>query len=217
MSDFVLTKSYDAPQICRAEILRYAGCRQSDEGIEELLSECIEEAKDKLVYKVCYKQVDVKISKDCCDFGTFCLTSQKLAKTLKKSEKAVIFAATVGVEIDRLIAKYGKLSATKALLFQALGTERIEALCDTFCKDIEKEYGTPLTQRFSPGYADLSLEAQLPIFELLNCQKHIGLTLCDSLLMSPSKSVTAIVGLDGKGTQSANKCSMCENDCQFRG
>ena len=52
--------------------------------------------------------------------------------------------------------------------------------------------------RFSAGYGDLPLGVQREIFAALDCPKHIGLTLNDSLLMSPTKSVTAIVGISGE-------------------
>ena len=130
----------------------------------------------------------------------------------------ILFAATVGVEIDRLIGKYGRLSPTKALLFQAIGAERIEALCDAFCADIKKEYNTGLEPRFSPGYGDLPLSAQKNIFAVLDPERRIGLTLNSSLLMSPSKSVTAFVGLGSTEKTSSNKCSLCEKtDCTLRG
>jgi len=52
-----------------------------------------------------------------------------------------------------------------------------------------------LTSRFSPGYRDLPLTLQREIFTLLEPSRRIGLSLNASLLMSPSKSVTAIVGI----------------------
>ena len=79
---------------------------------------------------------------------------------------------------------------------QALGAERIEALCDAFCDSLISEKGVLLRPRFSPGYGDLPLEVQKDIFSLLECHKRIGVSLNESLLMSPSKSVTAFVGLE---------------------
>ena len=81
-------------------------------------------------------------------------------------------------------------------MFQALGAERIESLCDTFCNDMNNELGVRLKPRFSAGYGDLPLEVQKDIFRVLDCPRKIGLTLNDSLLMSPTKSVTAIVGIE---------------------
>jgi cobalamin-dependent methionine synthase I len=81
---------------------------------------------------------------------------------------------------------------------QAIGAERIEALCDVVCAELKEIYGS-VGDRFSPGYGDFSLTAQRDIFTMLGCEKRIGLTLNDSLLMSPTKSVTAIIGLKKQG------------------
>ena len=80
-------------------------------------------------------------------------------------------------------------------MMQAIGAERIEALCDAFCDDMEKEMGVSLRPRFSPGYGDLPLSVQKDIISLLEAPKRIGLSLNDSLLMSPTKSVTAFAGI----------------------
>lgn len=81
---------------------------------------------------------------------------------------------------------------------QAIGAERIEALCDTFCKDMENDF--VLKPRFSPGYGNLPLQIQKDIISVLDCPKQIGLTLNSSMLMSPTKSVTAITGIKNKDT-----------------
>ena len=80
-------------------------------------------------------------------------------------------------------------------MFQAIGAERIEAVCDCFCDEIKKEFVCSLKPRFSPGYGDLSLETQKQLFSILDCERQLGISLNSSLLMSPSKSVTAFVGL----------------------
>ena len=112
-----------------------------------------------------------------------------------------MFAATVGLELDRLIARHSRLSPARALALQAYGAERIESLCDAFLRNVQSECaseGITLRPRFSPGYGDLPLSFQRTLFETLDCARKIGLTLNESLLMSPTKSVTAIVGLTHK-------------------
>ena len=52
-------------------------------------------------------------------------------------------------------------STAKALLFQAIGAERIESLCKEFCKEMglaAKGKGYVVRPRFSPGYGDFPLE-----------------------------------------------------------
>lgn len=219
MNSVIVTKTYVPPPFCEREILRYAGCKTADDAVQALMTACIDEVQDKLTYKVCYRELAVTVDGDVCDFGSFSLRSKGLAKNLQSCDKVVLFAATVGVSIDRLIAKYGRTAPSKALLFQAIGAERIEALCDVFCADIAEEMNTGLRPRFSPGYGDLPLAAQKGIFALLDCAKRIGLTLNDSLLMSPAKSVTAFVGLsrDGKIQPKSPCCTCDKQDCAFRG
>ena len=148
--------------------------------------------------KVGYRMLPVKTDGAICDFSLFSLPSRDLARALDGCGRAVLFAATVGVGIDRLIARYSRLSPAKALLFQALGAQQVEAVCDAFCADLERETGAPLRQRFSPGYGDLALEVQREVFTILD-GKRIGVSLSESLLMTPSKSVTAFVGIPGNG------------------
>ena len=109
----------------------------------------------------------------------------------------VLFAATLGIGIDRLLLKYNRTSPATALCIQAIGAERVEALCNAFSLELKEKFATlgrSLTPRFSPGYGDLPLSLQRDIFAALECEKHLGLTLNNSLLMSPTKSGTAIIG-----------------------
>ena len=69
----------------------------------------------------------------------------------------------------------------------------IESLCDE--GEARILMGRASRPRFSPGYGDLPLDAQKMIFSILSPEKHIGLTLNASLMLSPTKSVTAFVGI----------------------
>ena len=205
----IVTKTYIEPRFCEKEILRYAGCRNEDKDVLSLIHSCVDEVRQKLSYKVCYGEFDV---------GFLNIQSKMFSKNLENCSSVIIFAATIGVEIDRLILKYSRISPSRALILQSIGTERIEALCDEFCKEIAKEKNMSLTNRFSPGYGDLSLDIQKDIFNFLDCSKRIGLTLNDSLIMSPSKSVTAFVGVSHSKETKKNKCSLCDRkDCEYRG
>ena len=215
MTAEVKRKSYSFAEENILEIARYSGARELNAELENLIKNCIEEAeREKAVdYRVCYLEtpIDIVGKKVQTPFAIF--ESEGLAKTLCKSSSAIIFACTLGIGIDRLIKKYSETNPSKALVFQALGAERTETFTDLFLQDISKEKGVKLSSRFSPGYGDLPLSAQRDIFAVLNPLKLIGLTLNDSLLMSPSKSVTAIVGIGG---DRQNKCENCKSDCIYK-
>lgn len=191
-------KELNAPPINRREILRYMGCKESTPEIDALIDRSLALCEEKLSYKVCYAEFDINIDSDICDLYFAKVESHDLAKCLNDSEKAIVFGATVGLDLDRLILRYGKSQPSVSVCLQAIGAERIEALCDAFCDEMKKKYasyGKNLRPRFSAGYGDLPLEFQREIFAALGCEKRIGLTLNDSLIMSPTKSVTAIIGI----------------------
>lgn len=189
-------KQFDLPQVNRKEWLRYAAVHGlPDENIRSLLEECFMEANKITKGKICY----LALSKD--DFYRFVPTSSNsnsLRSYLKDCSEVVVFAATIGIEMDYLIGKYASVSTVKSLLFQALGAERIENLCDLFAEYYQESEGLhplQLKVRRSPGYGDFLLESQKELFTILQPEKHLGLTLTNSLMMTPTKSVSAIMGI----------------------
>lgn len=197
MSEITLSFYTETP-FDKKEICRYLGAKEPDEELMKLIDECIKECEGVSKFSVLYTVSDLSINENGIGFDTFSATSNALSKNLEKCEKAVIFAATTGIGIDRLISKYTVVSPARAVILQAIGAERIESLCDTFNEEMQLKYeteGYSLRPRFSPGYGDLPLETQKDIFALLDCQKKLGLILNSNLLMSPSKSVTAFIGI----------------------
>ena len=204
----VTVKHYAAPPLNCAEIWRYAGVKEPTAELEALLADCIKQAEGKLSYRVC------AVEEKTLPFGNEHFAS--LEEHLRGCESVILFAATVGGELDRLIAREQLLSPAKAVLLSAIGAERVEALCDAFCADVEREAGERglyPRSRFSPGYGNLPLRLQKNVFRTLDLTRRLGMTLNESLLMYPTKSVTAIIGLspekDG-ATGCGHHCLTCE-------
>lgn len=213
----ILRKEYPPPPVDEKEILRYAGCRRPEETTLSLLHSCVEEALPMLSYRVCWRDMPVTVEKGGCLFSFGRVASASLAARLSGCQRVRLFAATVGLEMDRLIAKYSSLSPARGLLMQAVGVERVEALCDAFCRETADQQGA-VRSRFSPGYGDLPLTFQTTMFTLLDPPRQIGVTLSDSLLMTPTKSVTALIGIGGQAderlTRSCGECT--QQACSFR-
>ena len=192
------TSEFPKDKISRREILRYMGCKESSPETEILIDKGFSECLDKLSYKVVYSEYQIKTDGEILDLGFAQTKSKNARKALENCNSIILFAATIGLEIDRQIMKYGRFSPSLALCIQAIGAERIEALCDRFSLDMKEKFapeGKALRPRFSAGYGDLPLEFQRDIFSALACEKNIGLTLNNSFLMSPTKSVTAVIGI----------------------
>ena len=195
--NLVYVKSFSSPPVDRNEVLRYARVAKNSFEMEKILDECITEAEKHLVYKTCYSFFDIKIEENEIDLGFARTSSKSLIKAFNGCDRIVPFCATIGSGIDRLIAKSTVVSPARAVVLQALGSERVEALCDEFCSYIAEEVGE-CTRRFSPGYGDLPLEIQRDVFASLDPTRRIGVDLGDNLFMQPSKTVTAIIGIKCK-------------------
>ena len=205
------------PPVNEREALRYAGVKENTPEMNALLQECIKLCQNVLTPRVCYRFYPVSRSGGRLDLGFAHTDSAALRRNLAGCGEIVLFAATIGLEMDRLIARYAHLSPSRSVMLQAIGAERIESLCDAFENELIRQ-GHELGQRFSPGYGDLPLDLQRDIFAALDCPRHIGVSLNESLLMSPAKSVSAIIGLNGESTRRCvHNCALCTlPNCLYR-
>lgn len=185
--------SVEASELCipGKDIMLYSGCRNcTDEKLTALCSECLGEIKETLTLRAVYSEVFVNFRGNTADFGFYKADSKSLKTFLEGSGKAYIFAATIGIGADRLISRYSALSPSKAVIIDGCATAAVECFCDYLCGEI---LGVPCQERFSPGYGDLPLEMQPNILSYLDAHLSIGLSMTDSMLLTPTKSVTAIV------------------------
>lgn len=208
----------------RKEIYRYLGYGRviPDDTVygkvEEMITLLEKTAKPKSVWKVF--PLDLS-SEGEIDFSCFHTASRNLYKNLKGCTQAALFAATLGIEVDRMLQRYTRLEMTKAVILQAAAASMIESYCDQVNEEI-REYaraeGYYLHPRFSPGYGDFSIDHQKEIIGILECPKKIGLTLTDSYIMLPSKSVTAVIGMDRTNLNCPKYgCETCElKNCAYR-
>ncbi len=194
----VFVKNYILPPPDVAEALRHMCVKAATEEHSALLSRAEAELLPRLSPRVCYTELPLSVSGDEVRLGGLNCSSRGLAGRAFGATRAVVFVATVGIEADRLIKRYSSLSPSLALAISALASERVEMLCDLFCRELAEQaeaLGREVRPRFSPGYGDLSLEFQREIFRLLSPEGKIGVGLTDGLLMTPTKSVSAIVGI----------------------
>ena len=179
------------------EILRYAMLPSFAPRPEELpLQECLKAAKGAAQCRAVWRRYLLVRDGDTLDLGFAKTDSRDLKKHLEGCGEILLFACTAGAETDRRIARAKLLSPARGLLMHAIGAQQVEGGCDRLCARLAQQFpDRQLTDRFSPGYGDLTLEMQRDVMTALDCGRTVGITLTDSLLMTPSKSVTAIIGM----------------------
>lgn len=183
-----------------ARYLGYSKISLPDNVVSSLIKECCSQMFEYITPKAVYDCFDLSFDSQnplLINFADITIKSEALSRNLSKCTKTYIFAATIGPQVDALIRKTQKLDSVKASVFQAAGAMFVEKVVECVNQEIKKitaEQGKNCKPRFSPGYGDVSLEVQKDFFRLLPCSK-IGLTLMDTLIMAPEKSVTAFIGV----------------------
>ena len=179
------------------EILHYAMLPSFAPPPEDLpLKESLETAKGAAQCRAAWGRLPLKRNGDELDLGFAKTTSKGLRRHLEGCDEIILFACTAGAEMDRRITRAKLGSPAKGLLMHAIGAQQVEGACDRLCAQLAELFpDRQLTDRYSPGYGDLPLALQREVMEALDCGRTLGITLTDSLLMTPSKSVTAIIGL----------------------
>ena len=199
----------------KREIYRYLGYqgRVPDENVLREVDRCLEELREAVTPRFVYRQypierfftdniekpfLDEKPGTELLSIAGMKIQSRSLCRNLRDCKSAYLMAATLGIGPDRLIARASVAKMSRAVILQAAAAAMIEAWCDEVNQKIIKEaedQGLYCRPRFSPGYGDFSLEYQKDFAQILRIQKEIGVSLTQSLLMMPSKSVTAVIGL----------------------
>ena len=213
---------FDLHDVDRQEVYRYMGIRGGapDENVRSMTEEIINEVADAAVCRSCSASYNITVSGNSVNFGgMFSFESRALARHLDGCFGAFLYAATLGSGADRVVTKYSLVSPAKAVAAQAAATAMLEMYADADCLALENaENGVYLRPRFSPGYGDFDLKYQKKLIALLSAEKNIGLCLTRSKMLTPIKSITAVIGkthTEQGCTQ--KKCSDCNNRfCVFR-
>ena len=203
----------------RREALRYLGYGKSvpDESVLELLDSCEKELLGVCQGRACWARVPVLFpSSHTVDLGFGPIESVSLSSHLKGCHSALLFAATIGIGADRLAARWSRLRPSRSAVIDALGSSIIESWCDDM--ELELTRGEEKhCDRFSPGYGDFPLHHQKDFMHCLDMGRLLGVSLTDSLLMKPAKSVTAVIGLGASARTCGSKCMFCEKkNCIYR-
>jgi len=120
-----------------------------------------------------------------------------LARHLAGCHAAYLTCGTLGAGFDAFQRRVSATSGADALIVQAIGAALIEKLMDAVEVEIRRELqlNETLVSRYSPGYGDFPLAAQRELLSFLDAPRKVGVSLTDTLLMVPSKSVSAIIGV----------------------
>lgn len=206
------------------EAVRYLGYRgnTADDRTLQMIEDAFDALQSAAGPKAICRIFDMEQKQDgTVIIGNMNIKSESLGRNLRGCSRVVLFGATLGAGVDRLIARTSVTDMAQAVVLQACAAAMLEEFCDEkqeeIGRDIERE-GLWLRPRFSPGYGDFDIRFQEPLMRMLDCAKTIGLTMTENYMMTPTKSVTAVIGASPvKERCPVQGCEVCEKrDCEYR-
>ncbi len=207
--------------IDRRETLRYLQYRGGtpDPAVLAALDRCeallLETARPRAVWRLFERLPDGTLA------GTdFRPEGRDIAAHLAGCGSVILMAATLGAETETLLRRTQARDMAEAVILDAAGSAAIEQVCDDLCGELAARLAPRhLTARFSPGYGDMPLGQQRALSRVLALERSIGVSLAESGLMIPQKSVTALIGVsDAPQPERPRGCEGCSHaaDCMYR-
>ena len=207
------------------EARRYLGLHKPggtvDAGLDAALRACGAELESVARPRAVWRRYPLAWGEGTVSFAGIDTASTHLRRHLDGCGEVFLFAATLGAETDRLLRRWSVQDVSRAVMVQACAAALLEAYCDECCARLAREVrgeGLYLRPRFSPGYGDFDVACQRALLAAVEGPKRIGLTATEHMMLSPTKSVTAVVGLTTDAARCDPRgCEACgKRDCAFR-
>lgn len=212
------------------EVLRYAGVRDAaacGDTVRQQAADAVNEIGETAVPRHVMRECTLGFPEDSlCEIDGMQWRSRSLAAHLRDCDRVLLFAATLGSDTDRLIARHSAVRMSYAILLQGAAAALIEYYCNEQNAAEEARYrreGYYCKPRFSPGYGDFPLACQSALLNHLRAYKLAGIAVSSGGQMTPMKSVSAVIGLTRQkqsgatGSCAGGKCAGCPNrTCAFR-
>lgn len=208
-------------KIDTSEVLRYLGAK-ADTVTEKLIKECGDRLKAAANPRYVWKKFDLdRNGNEFTVRGTdISFRGDTAAAFLDGCDTCAMLGATLGIGGDAAIRRAQHTNMAKAVIYDACATDLIEKVCDYAMTDIGSyaaQCNMQITDRFSPGYGDFALEFQRDLCNLIDAGRSLGIYVTENLLLTPAKSVTAIVGIGRPDKRIDTGCEICNmrTYCKF--
>ena len=146
-----------------------------------------------------------------------------VASVVAGASDLVVGVCTVGDAISQRISEqlHGE-RRLRALFLDDLGSWAVDQVRQQLCRQVESGAASRelhASASLSPGESEWSVAEQAVIFSLIDA-REIGVTLTESMVMTPVKSLSLIMGIGPNplGVEGASNCDFCtiRERCGYR-
>ena len=209
------------------KIYNYLGYKQGESIITDHISSLVQRAKEEVISKsepraIFSRTIPISHQENKLYAENILLEGEDIKAHLESCWGAIFMATTIGEGIDRLIRTQEARDMTYAVILDSCSSVMVEAVADYFEKEKRDEIirrGEYLTSRYSSGYGDFPISFNSKLMAILDAQRKIGLSVTDSGIMLPRKSISGVYGVskvDVKGKMAGCKSCALRDKCLFR-
>ena len=204
------------------EALRYMGAANADEATRRLAEETAKMLEERLQPRYLWRalRIERKGKEVFLPEAGFSLTGKLAESMLAECDIAVLLVCTLGAGFDRMEKEWEARDMARAAVMDVCGSAWTERVCDEAEAEIRSRFPDRFTtDRFSPGYGDLPLSLQADFLRATDAGRKLGITVNESFLLLPCKSVTAVIGLADKPQGAKVRgCAYCtlRDNCAYR-
>jgi hypothetical protein len=140
------------------------------------------------------------------------LSGQLIAQHLARAQKIIVMLCTIGSELDDYVSSLFKIDPMSGLALDGVGSAAVENLAIQACNYFEAQAsadGLKTTMPLNPGMVGWPLdEGQPQVFSLLDSDQ-IQISLTESCMMIPSKSISLVLGVGDNVSAIGSSCDYC--------
>ena len=179
------------------DALRYLGAKGEDESATALLKRVLDEHASSFsprMVTACFRLKDrtPALTFENC---SIVLEGESIRRHFEGATEAIFSAFTLGASFDRKLRELSLSRPSESVTLNALGSAYAERKADELLGKVREEKekeGFRTNFRFCPGYGDLPLKTNADILAVLDAAKKIGLTVTESGLLLPVKSIVGV-------------------------
>ncbi|WP_293710073.1 vitamin B12 dependent-methionine synthase activation domain-containing protein [uncultured Parabacteroides sp.] len=155
------------------------------------------------------------------DYGDVTLQpGRRISGYMAGASEVALFICTAGAAFTDLSQAYQQNGDfLEAFVVESIGSATVENAMDKVQQRLEEEMagqGKKITNRYSPGYCEWPLSGQRELFAYIG-DHPTGITLNESCLMQPIKSVSGIIGIGDAVKKRPYGCQICNSaTCVYR-
>ena len=179
------------------DALRYLGAKEQDPAAEAQLKRLFEDCSSVFCPRQVTAVFDVKTTFPTVTFENceVVLEGESMRRFFAGASQAIFSAFTLGIAFDKKVKELSLGRPAESVALNALGSAYAERKADELLmEERNKKHaeGYKTSFRFCPGYGDLPMTANAAIAAALGAQKKIGLTVQESGLLLPMKSIVGV-------------------------